>query len=48
MLQPETQPPALQTWFVGQPAGPLTSVHPEVLDDGVQTSQPLLAVVPEP
>jgi hypothetical protein len=46
MSQPETQLPALQTWFVGQLAAPVAFVHVDVLEDGVQISHPLFAVVP--
>ena len=45
MKHPEVQPPPLQTSPEGQLAGPVTSVHEDVLDEGVQTSQPLFAVV---
>ena len=47
MKQPETQPPALQTSPDEQLAAPVTFVHEEVLEAGVQTSHPLLAVTPK-
>jgi hypothetical protein len=46
--QPGAQLPALQTSPAAQLAAPVTSVHSVVLVPGAHTSQPLLAVPPEP
>ena len=44
MKHPAAQIPPLQTLPCGQLAAPVTGDQVVVLDDGVQTPQPLLAV----